>query len=354
MIAIILGTRPEIIKLSPVIRKLSRAKIPFFIIHTNQHYSPNMDSLFFKELMIPQPKFNLRIREKTHGAMVGKMIEKIEDILLYTKPEIVVVQGDTNTTLAGSIAASKIPIKLAHVEAGLRSYDRSMPEEINRILTDHVSDLLFCPTQKQAKIVISEGIEKNKIKVTGNTIVDAVKQNLKLAENIKSYVKYKGLDYGLITLHRPSNVDYKKTLQGIILTLEKVSNIINAPIYFPVHPRTQKQLNKFKIKANKEKIKLLEPVGYLEMLMMEKYSKIILTDSGGIQEEACILKVPCVTLRYNTERPETLEVNSNILVGNKSQDIIDGVYKMLKRNRGWKSLFGDGKAAKRIVSYLGI
>src|SRR3989304_1745621 len=259
MIALILGTRPEIIKLSPVIRELSRLKEQFFIIHTNQHYSANMDSLFFEELMISQPKYNLHIREKTHGAMVGTMIKKIEEILLHSRPDRVLVQGDTNTTLAGSIAASKIPIKLGHVEAGLRSYDRRMPEEINRIITDHISDVLFCPTRKQAKILGTEGVEKKKVKVTGNTIADAVKQNLKQALNNGTYAKYKRLDYGLITLHRPSNVDYKNTLKGIILTLEKISNIIKVPLYFPVHPRTRKYLNKFKIMVNKEKLKMLEP-----------------------------------------------------------------------------------------------
>ena len=354
MIAIILGTRPEIIKLSPIVRELTRLRKSFFIIHTNQHYSPNMDSLFFEELKIPQPKFNLHIRENTHGAMVGTMINKIEEILLNTNPNIVLVQGDTNTTLAGSIAASKIPIKLGHVESGLRSYDRSMPEEINRIIIDHVSDLLFCPTQKQANIAVSEGIEKNKIKVTGNTIVDAVNQNLKLALNVSSFDKYKRLDYGLITLHRPSNVDAKKSLYSIISTIENISDIINAPIYFPVHPRTKKQLCKFKLKVSKEKIQLLEPVGYLQMLAMEKYAKIILTDSGGIQEEACILNVPCVTLRDNTERPETLEVKSNILVGNKPDDIIDGVNKMLTISKKWENPFGDGKSGRRIVNYLNI
>lgn len=352
MIAIVLGTRPEIIKLSPIIRELKRLKKSFFIIHTNQHYSENMDSFFFKELMIPQPKYNLQIRERSHGAMVGMMVKNIEDILMATKPKIVLVQGDTNSTLAGAITASKIPITLGHVEAGLRSYDRRMPEEINRIITDHISDLLFCPTRMQAKILLKEGISKKKVMVTGNTIVDAIKQNLNLALNAESFGKYNLLEYGLITLHRPSNVDNKITLSRIMSTLVKISKNINAPLYFPVHPRTRKQLNKFKIKINKKYLKILEPVGYLQMLVMEKYAKIILTDSGGIQEEACVLKVPCVTLRNGTERPETLEVKSNKLVGNKPDAIIDGVKKMLKISKKWKNPFGDGNAGVRIVNYL--
>ena len=281
MIAIILGTRPEIIKLSPIFRELIRLKISFFIIHTNQHYSPNMDALFFSELKLPHPKYNLLIREKTHGSMVGEMIKKIEKVLLITKPQWVIVQGDTNTVMAAAIAASKIPIKLAHVEAGLRSYDRNMPEEINRIITDHVSDLLFCPTPNQASIAISEGIEKNKVKVTGNTIVDAVNQNLKLALTDKIFDKYKNINYGLVTLHRPSNVDSKIPLKNIMSTLEKISDIINAPIIFPVHPRTKKQLRKFKIKVNGEKIKMSDPVGYLQMLTMMKFAKIILSILHG-------------------------------------------------------------------------
>lgn len=355
-ISVIFGTRPEIIKLSPVIRELQNKKINFFIIHTNQHYSYKMDKIFLEELKLPPPKYNLNLNNiQNHGEMTGKMIIEIEKILIKEKPNLVIVQGDTNTTLAGALSASKLGIKIAHVEAGLRSYDRSMPEEINRVITDHLSNFLFCPTKNQKKILLKEGIDKNKIFVVGNTIVDAVFQNLKIAEQNKKIVeKYKNKNYFLLTLHRPSNVDNKKNLEKIIRALEKVVNIYKTEIIFPIHPRTENNLKKFKINIDKNKIKLVEPIGYLEMLIAEKYAKLILTDSGGLQEEACILKTPCITLRFNTERPETIKVSANILVGNEEEKIINGAKKMLNKKRNWRNPFGDGKSGEKIVKILKI
>lgn len=352
-IAVIFGTRPEIIKLSPVIRELKNRKIDFFIIHTNQHFSYLMDKVFLDELKLPAPKYNLKLsRIKNHGEMVGKMLIKIEKILINEKPDLVIVQGDTNTTLAGGLASSKLKIKLAHVEAGLRSYDRSMPEEINRIIVDHLSDLLFCPTQYQKKILLKEGINKKRIFVVGNTIVDAVFQNLKIAEDNKKIVdKYKNENYFLLTLHRPSNVDDKKILLDIIKALEKAAEIFNTRIVFPIHPRTKDNLKKFGININSDKIKIIKPLGYLEMLIAEKYAKLILTDSGGIQEEACVLKVPCITLRYNTERPETIKVGANILVGNKEEKIINGIKKMFYLEKVWRNPFGT-LVSKKIINSL--
>jgi UDP-N-acetylglucosamine 2-epimerase (non-hydrolysing) len=285
--------------------------------------------------------------------MVGRMLIEIEKILLYEKPNLVIVQGDTNSTLAGALAASKLQIKLAHIEAGLRSYDRGMPEEINRVVTDHLSDFLFAPTEKQKKILIGEGIEKNKIFVVGNTIVDAVFENLKIAEKNKSLIKkYQDKNYFLLTLHRPSNVDDKNILKPLIQTLKKITQIFNVEIYFPIHPRTKKKLNEFNIKISDSKIKVFEPVGYLEMLVLEKYAKLILTDSGGLQEEACILKVPCVTLRENTERPETLEVGANILAGNSEKKIIESIKKMLEKQKNWVNPFGKGESGRLIFDKI--
>jgi len=311
-----------------------------------------MDEIFFKELNLPQPKHNLNIGSGTHGDTTGRMLQSIESVLLKENPTWVIVQGDTNTVLAGALAASKLQIKIGHVEAGLRSYDRTMPEEINRILTDHMSDLLFCPTQKQANILLKEGIDKNKIKVTGNTIVDAVYQNINLIKNHFKFNHYQKENYFLLTTHRPSNVDNKKNLQSIIEAINQISQKYKVKTYFPVHPRTKKQLELFKIKLDPKFFNILEPVGYLEMLALQKNAKLIFTDSGGIQEEACILQVPSITLRENTERPETIEVGASILTGPNKQKIISATAKQLKCKRNWPNPFGTKDSSLRIMNLI--
>lgn len=350
-IAIILGTRPEIIKLSPVIRECQKRNVDFFILHTNQHYSENMDKSFFVDLDLPVPKYNLKVQESLHGQMTGKMIAGIETVLIEEKPNWVVLQGDTNTVLSGAIAASKLGIKVGHVEAGLRSYDRTMPEEINRVLTDHVSEALFCPTATQSSILQGEGITKDKVFVTGNTIVDAVTQNLELAMRSPMATKYEGQPYMLLTLHRPRNVDDKKTLDSLIAKLEDLSVEISMPIYFPVHPRTEAKLKEYNISPGPNKIVIMPPANYLEMLILEQNAKLILTDSGGVQEEACILKVPCITIRDNTERPETLEVGASMLYGGVD-NLINSAKVMMERPRSWRNPFGDGSASKQIISKI--
>jgi UDP-N-acetylglucosamine 2-epimerase (non-hydrolysing) len=351
-ICFILGTRPEIIKLSPVIRECVSQKIDHFIIHSNQHYSENMDAIFFKELELEPPKYNLNVGSGLHGEMTGKILTGVEKILLEEKPDWILVQGDTNTVIAGALAASKINIKVGHIEAGLRSYDRTMPEETNRIITDHISDALFCPTQKQADIVLNEGINKNNIFVTGNTIVDAVFQNLKLIEKHSEISHYQTEKYFLLTSHRPSNVDSKENLSELLEAITDISIKHNVPVYFPIHPRTKKQIELFNIKINTNCIKLMEPVGYLEMLALEKNAQLIFTDSGGIQEEACILQVPSLTLRENTERPETVEVGATILVGHNKQKILLATEKIINIPRTWSNPFGDGLTAKNIINLL--
>jgi len=352
-IAVIFGTRPEIIKLSPLIRLFEEKKVDYFIIHTNQHFSFLMDKVFIDELNLPSPKYHLGLNGvKNHGEMVARMLIKIEKILLKEKPDLVIVQGDTNSTLAGVLAASKLGIKLVHIEAGLRSYDRSMPEEINRVVTDHLSDFLFAPTKKQKEILINEGIDKNKIFVVGNTIVDALDENLKIAlKNKKLIQKYKNKNYFLLTLHRPSNVDVKEKLEKIFFVLENLIEIYQTPIIFPIHPRTRSKINEFKLKIDSKKIVIVEPFSYLEMLLAEKFAKLILTDSGGLQEEACILKVPCVTLRDNTERPETLEVGANILLSPDDKNFFDKIEKILTKEKNWKNPFGE-KVTKKIFNIL--
>jgi len=353
-IAIILGTRPEIIKLSPIVRECQKRNLDFFILHTNQHFSANMDQVFFEELELPQPKYNLNIQESLHGKMTGRMLSGIEEVLINEKPNWVLVQGDTNTVLAGGLAAAKLQIKVGHVEAGLRSYDRTMPEELNRIVTDHLSDALFTPTQKQADILKSEGIDQAKIYVTGNTIVDAVYQNREIVKKHPEYDHYKNERFALLTMHRPSNVDNKETLERIINALTQASIENNLPIYFPIHPRTRKNIEKFEIQLNESQIKLIEPVGYLEMLALEQSAKVILSDSGGLQEEACILGAPCVTLRENTERPETVEVGASILVGSDPEKIKSAIHSSLNESKTWSNPFGEGMSGQSIVQTITI
>lgn len=351
----IIGTRPEIIKMSSLVREFINKKYNFFILHTNQHYSENLDKIFFEELELPIPKYNLNIGSGNHGHQTGLMLMRIEDVLIEERPDLIIVEGDTNTVLAGALAASKLHIKIAHVESGLRSYYREMPEENNRVLVDHVSDYLLTPTDNSKETLIKEGIEKKRICVTGNTIVDAVYQNTKLAEKSKILLKLKLLknEYILLTLHREENVDNKNKLEDILKAMEIIFENYSLPIIFPIHPRTKKMIFKFKLTFPKG-MTVIEPLGYLDFLNLQKNSKAIFTDSGGVQEEACILKVPCITLRENTERPETLKVGSNILVGTEVGKIIDAFNFMIKKESNWSNPFGDGKAYKKIINYIKI
>ena len=351
-IALILGTRPEIIKMSPIIRECVSRNIDHFIIHTNQHYSENMDAIFFKELELEPPKYNLHVGSGLHGEMTAKILIGVEKIMLDEKPDWVLIQGDNNTTMAATLAVTKLGIKVGHIEAGLRSYDREMPEEINRIITDHIANLLYCPTQKQADILFKEGIESQKIFITGNTIVDAVYQNSKLIEKHRELDHYKTEKYFLLTIHRPSNVDSQENISELLEAVTTVSKKYNHPVYFPIHPRTQKQLEKFKITLNPTIFKIMEPTGYLEMLALEKNALLIFTDSGGIQEEACILQVPSLTLRDNTERPETIEVGASILVGHDKKKIISDSDKMIDINRQWINPFGNGTTSIQILDEI--
>lgn len=351
-ISIVLGTRPEIIKMSPIIRECERSASQFFIVHTGQHYSYNMDKAFFEELELPDAKYHLDVGSGPHGEQTGRILIKIEKVFKKEKPTVVMVEGDTNSTLAGALAATKLGIKVGHVEAGLRSYDRRMPEETNRVLTDHCSDYLFAPTRKSKKVLIGEGISEEKIFVTGNTIVDAVYQNLDFAKKghflKKLQLRPKG--YFLATAHRQENVDNIARFSGILEGLEKVSNEFNVPIIYPIHPRSRKQMKAFGLRPSG--IKLIDPIDFSFFLELEYNAKLVLTDSGGVQEETCVLKVPCVTLRDNTERPETNEVGSNILAGTDPNKILECTRAMLSRENSWKNPFGDGNAGRRIVETL--
>lgn len=349
-VCIVLGTRPEIIKMSPVIRECERLGLDFFVLHTGQHYSYSMDGVFLEQLKLPEARYNLEVGSGSHAEQTGKILVGVEQVLLRERPNIVLVEGDTNTVLAAALASVKLGVRVGHVEAGLRSYDREMPEEINRVVADHCSDLLFAPTEESKRTLLREGIPESRVFVTGNTIVDAVIQNLKIAEKKADGLKQFGVEkksYFLATVHRQENVDSKKRLGGILKGLEEVHSKYKLPVIYPVHPRTKKQLGKFKLKA--EGITLTDPLDYLTFLQLENNAKLVLTDSGGVQEETCVMKVPCVTLRYNTERPETLHVGANMLAGTEPTSIIQKTSEMLEKPTSWKNPFGEGKAGKKII-----
>lgn len=350
-IAIIVGTRPEIIKFSPIIRECERLGLDYIILHTGQHYSFSMDRVFFEQLGLPDAKYNLDVGSGTHAEQTGKMMVGIEKVLRKEWSDIVLVEGDTNTVLAGALVAAKLGSKVGHVEAGLRSYDNRMPEEINRVLADHCADLLFAPTENSRRILLSEGIPGRRIFVTGNTIVDAVYQNLEIA-NGKARASQLGIDgdYFLVTVHRHGNVDNEKRFRGILKGLELVQNEFGTEIVFPIHPRARKQLGTFGLKVNG--IQLIEPLDYHSFLQLQSSARLVLTDSGGVQEEACILGVPCVTLRENTERPETLGVGSNVLAGTDPENIVSKARLMMEISNNWENPFGDGQASGRIVKIL--
>jgi len=355
-IAIILGTRPEIIKMSPVIRECEKRKIDYFILHTGQHYSKELDEQIFQDLELPKPKYNLGVGGQPYRKQVGLMTKEIIKILQIENPDFVIVQGDTISVLAGALAANKLGIKLAHHEAGLRSHDITMLEEINRVIVDHISDYLFTPTSDALKNLHQEGRDLEKIHFTGNTIVDAIYQNLEISEkksNILEKLGLKGKEYFLCTAHRAENVDDKIRLKGIMDSFALLEKEFNIPLVFSMHPRTKLRIAQFKL-VIPENVIVIEPPGFLDFLQLEKNARLILTDSGGIQEESFILKIPCVTLRDNTERPETVEYGANILAGTVPEKVLECTKKMLsKKNFSiFESPFGDGKAAERIISIL--
>ncbi|MFX0134626.1 MAG: non-hydrolyzing UDP-N-acetylglucosamine 2-epimerase [Candidatus Hodarchaeota archaeon] len=351
-ISIVLGTRPEIIKMSPVVRECKRRGLDYFILHTGQHYSYNMDRVFFEHLGLPEARHNLDVGSGSHAEQTGRMLIGIEKVLIGESPDVVLVEGDTNTVLAGALAAYKLGIKVGHLEAGLRSYDRRMPEEVNRILTDHCSDYLFAPTEKSWMILLGEGLAEEKVFVTGNTIVDAVYQNLEIAEQKGRALGELGLNrrgYFLATVHRQENVDDEKRFSSILKGLESISEYFGVPVVYPVHPRAKKMMKRFQFNPN---LNLIEVVDFLTFLQLERWARLILTDSGGVQEEACILGVPCVTLRDNTERPETLDVGSNVLAGTDPGEIVKKTKSMIEKKACWENPFGDGRAGEKIIKIV--
>ena len=354
----IVGTRPNFMKLAPLVDEFKKQKIEHFLVHTGQHYDEEMSRLFFNDLGIPKPNINLGVGSGSQEEQIRKITTELEKVLVKERPNIVVVVGDVNSTLAGAEAAHKLGIKVAHVEAGLRSFDKTMPEEMNRILTDKISDFLFTTEESGNKNLMNEGISKDKIFFVGNVMIDTLLIHKQKAQksNILSKFKLNKNDYSVLTLHRPSNVDTKEDFKNIISILEEIQDKIK--IVFPIHPRTKKNIQLFNLKEKMKNMKNLiitEPWGYLDFLCLMSNSKFVLTDSGGIQEETTILGIPCITLRKNTERPVTVEQGTNLLVSidnqqvvEKAMDIIDN---KIKPNKKIPELW-DGKTTKRIVDIL--
>jgi UDP-N-acetylglucosamine 2-epimerase (non-hydrolysing) len=345
----IVGARPQFIKCAPLSREI-RKEYQEILVHTGQHYDPDMSEIFFSELQIPTPDYNLGVGSATHGQQTGQMLMKIEKVLATERPDIVLVYGDTNSTLAGALAAAKLHIPLAHVEAGLRSYDRTMPEEINRVLTDHCSDLLFCPSQTAVSNLKREGLTKG-VYFTGDIMVDALLQNRDLANEKSTILKSLNLkkkNFLLLTVHRPSNTDNQKNLFNIIKALGESGY----QVIFPVHPRTKKILIKTElVKRLPPNISLINPLSYLDMLQLLTNATKVLTDSGGVQKEAFILKVPCVTLRENTEWIETLQDGWNILVGANCTEILQAIFKSNPLKLiGYP--YGNGNAREKMMEIL--
>lgn len=344
----IVGARPQFIKLAPVSRAL-RERHKEVIIHTGQHYDYRLSSLFFDELAIPVPDYHLEIGSGLHGAQTGQMLAAVEQVLLKESPDRVIVFGDTNSTLAGALAAAKLHIPIAHVEAGLRSFNRAMPEEINRVLTDHLSDRLFCPTETAYRHARSEGITQG-VEIVGDVMYDMLVQTQakisSRAQQLLTKLDVAPQAYALATVHRPVNTDDPVAMHEIAHAL----NGLAMPVIFPVHPRTQKFLQQYGIEWGRH-VHCIEPVGYIDMLALEQGAYRILTDSGGVQKEAFLLGVPCITLREETEWTETVEAGWNVLTGIQSQRII-AAFNRPTPGPVFENPYGKGDAAIRIAQSL--
>ena len=343
----ILGARPQFIKAGSVSREISKYnEIKEIIVHTGQHYDSNMSDIFFDEMKIPKPDYYLGIGGKSHGAMTGQMIEKIEEVAIKENPDWIMVYGDTNSTLAGSIVASKLHIKLAHIEAGLRSFNMKMPEEVNRILTDRVSNLLFCPTDTAMINLNNEGFDNLECKVIKSG--DVMQDGAIFYKNISKKPNFDlTSDYILSTIHRAENTDDVNRLRSIIESLNKINETFQ--VVLPLHPRTKKIIEENSIKIN---FKIIEPVGYLEMVWLIDNSSLVMTDSGGLQKEAFFFKKPCITLRDETEWVELINNNFNILVGADNKRIINAFENHIFNEDFTLNLYGGGNASKKIVKEM--
>ncbi|HKO99720.1 MAG TPA: UDP-N-acetylglucosamine 2-epimerase (non-hydrolyzing) [Pyrinomonadaceae bacterium] len=356
----VVGARPNFMKVAPIVAEMKRREREFapLVVHTGQHYDAGMSDAFFRDLQLPEPDVYLGVGSGSHAAQTAAVMQGFEPVVLRERPDWVLVVGDVNSTLACALVCSKLGVKVAHVEAGLRSRDRSMPEEINRVLTDQISDLLFTPSADGDRNLIAEGIPPERIRFVGNVMIDSLFQQLESAERsqIRETLGLTNRDYAVVTLHRPSNVDAKESLSQILAALVELSTRL--PIVFPIHPRTRKTMADFGFKdiaESNSNLHLIDPLGYIDFLSLYSGARLVLTDSGGLQEETTVLGIPCLTLRPNTERPITIEMGTNRLVASQRDAILKAAQAALdspaNRNGQLPPLW-DGHTAERIISCL--
>lgn len=356
----VVGARPNFMKVAPIVAAMKRRPNSFqpLVVHTGQHYDSAMSDSFFQDLELPQPDTHLGVGSASHAVQTAAVMERFEPVVLRDKPDWVLVVGDVNSTLACALVCVKLGIKVAHVEAGLRSRDRTMPEEINRLLTDQIADLLFTPSPDADENLMAEGIPRERIRFVGNVMIDSLQKNLTVARNLKTKERLglNGGNYALLTLHRPSNVDLRESFEPILSALEVIASKL--PIVFPVHPRTRKTIAELGLADRVESIKNLrtiDPLGYLDFLNLSSGARLVLTDSGGIQEETTALGIPCLTLRENTERPITVEMGTNVVVGTDTTKIVaeanaalsESAKKTIRQPPLW-----DGQTSERILDAL--
>ena len=354
----VVGVRPNVMKVAPLVDAMKRREREFtpLVVHTGQHYDVMMSDAFFQDLGLPEPDLYLSVGSGSHAAQTAAVMQRFEPVVLQEKPDWVLVVGDVNSTLACALVCVKLGIKVAHVEAGLRSRDRSMPEEINRLLTDQISDLLFTPSHDADENLRAEGVPAERIRFVGNIMIDSLNKQLENAKasQIREHLGVADKDYAVLTLHRPSNVDEHATLQGILDAIKQIGKRI--PIIFPVHPRTRKMIAELGLAKEVESaLRVIEPLGYLDFLRLYSGARLVLTDSGGIQEETTVLGIPCLTLRENTERPITVEMGTNTIVGTDPREITAAAFAALAdggtREHRIPPLW-DGHTAERILDAL--
>jgi UDP-N-acetylglucosamine 2-epimerase (non-hydrolysing) len=352
----VVGARPNFMKVAPIVAAMKRRKREFtpLVVHTGQHYDAAMSDTFFRDLDLPQPDVYLGVGSGSHAAQTAAVMERFEPVVLQQKPDWVLVVGDVNSTLACALVCAKLDVKVAHVEAGLRSRDRTMPEEINRLLTDQIADLLFTPSVDADENLRAEGIPPERIRLVGNVMIDSLLKHLPRARQSTISQQLQLNEYAVLTLHRPSNVDEPETLGRVLEAVEKIGERI--AVVFPVHPRTRKMITESELAdrfLNAKGLRLVDPLGYLDFLSLYSGARLVLTDSGGIQEETSVLGIPCLTLRENTERPITITMGTNRIVGTDPEKIIAAAFEALTQPRKTVSIpLWDGQTAGRIVDAL--
>ena len=356
----VVGARPNFMKVAPIVAAMKKRPARFqpLVVHTGQHYDSAMSDSFFQDLELPQPDTHLGVGSASHAVQTAEVMKRFEPVVLAEQPDWVLVVGDVNSTLACALVCVKLGVKVAHVEAGLRSRDRTMPEEINRLLTDQIADLLFTPSTDADENLLAEGIPRERIRFVGNVMIDSLQKNLTVASHLqtKEQLGLTGLDYALLTLHRPSNVDLRESFEPILSALEVIASKL--PIVFPVHPRTRKTIAELGLTDRVESIKNLrtiDPLGYLDFLNLSSGARLVLTDSGGIQEETTALGIPCLTLRENTERPITVEMGTNVVVGTDTTKIIAEATAALNgsaKKTARQPPLWDGHTSERILDAL--